>query len=443
MRIHIYWILAVLLTASSTKAQILNTIKLDSLFNAIEAGDKGMGSISIFKNGEEVYNRTYGYANLETKSRNNANTRFRVGSVSKTFTAVLIMKLIENKQLSLDTKLSKFYPQFENADKITIAHLLQHRSGIYNLTNAADYATGWHKNYFSKTALLEKIASKKNVFAPDEKAEYANSNYILLSFIAEDVSKKDFAGLLNDFIVKPCNLTHTSLGGKIRPENNEAVSYNKTSSPKWVLEDETDMSIPLGAGAIVSTPKDLNTFFYSLMNGKIISPASVELMKNIKDRYGLGLIPIPFYNRQGIGHTGGIDGFQSCAAYFPDEKLNIALISNGTTLPLNTIIVGVLSTCFNEKYNIPVFQKSIELTEEELDQYIGTYSSALFPLKITITKKESTLMAQATGQSAILLECYEKHKFKFDAAGLKLLFEPTEAKMTLQQAGREFILKKE
>lgn len=436
-------ILFVIATTTICQSQYFNQQKLDSLFDMIENNDRGMGNISLFKEGKEIYKRSYGYANLEIKAKNNEGTRFRIGSISKTFTAVIIMKLIENKKLSLDTKLSTFYPQLESADKITIQQLLQHRSGIFNLTNAEDYATGWHKNTFSKKDLLAKIASRKNIFEADTKVSYSNSNYILLSFIAEDITKKDFSTLLNEYIVIPIGLKNTFMGKKIDTNKNEAVSYNKLKAKDWVLEVETDMSIPLGAGAIVSTPHDLNTFFYALMNGKLLTEASIQQMKTFRDNVGLGLFPVPFFNRQGVGHSGGIDGFISFAAYDPTEKVNIAITSNAVQFPMDSIITGVMSIYFNQYYRLPVLTKALELSVEELNQYIGTYSSSGFPLKITISLKENTLMAQATGQSSFPLECYEKDKFKFDAARLKLLFNPSENKMTLQQGGREFVFTKE
>lgn len=441
---RILFVLAVtIMVSAQVRSQNFNQAKLDSLINLIESNDRGMGSISLFKDGKEIYSRAYGYADMDNKIKNNTSTRFRVGSISKTFTATIIMKLIDNKQLSLDTKLSRFYPELENADQITIEHLLQHRSGIYNLTNAEDYETSWHKIYFSKKTLLEKIASKKNVFDPGTKTEYSNSNYILLTFIVEDITKKDFAAVLNEWIIRPCGLTNTSMGGKINTQKNEALSYNKLSGNTWNKSTETDMSIPLGAGAIVSTPTDLNTFYYALMNGKLISEASLNQMKTFKDNFGLGLFPVPFFNRQGVGHSGGIDGFQSFAAYYPNEQLNIAFTANAVQYPVNTITGSALSVYFNQPFTLPVFTQALELSEDEMKQYIGTYAAPNFPMKITVFTKDKTLMAQATGQSAFPLECFEKDKFKFDAAALKLFFKPSENKMTLQQGGREFVLTKE
>ena len=241
----------------TSRAQSFDKQKMDILFSVIKKKDKGMGSVSIFHNGEEIYRKSYGYADLEKRIKNDSSTKFRIGSISKTFTATIIMKLAESKKLSLSTTLGNFYPQIKNADKITIAHLLQHRSGIANFTNVADYMQ-WNTEKQTKEQVLNRIASGGVSFEPNEKFEYSNSNYVLLTFIAEDVTKKKFPELLQEIIIGPCGLKNTFVGSQIDTDNNEALSYIKLS--EWKQEKETDMSIPLGAGAIVSTPFDLNTF---------------------------------------------------------------------------------------------------------------------------------------------------------------------------------------
>lgn len=280
-----------------------------------------------------------------------------------------------------------------------------------------------------------------NKFSPNKKYEYSNSNYVILTFIAEDVSKKTFSDLLNEIIVNTCKLTNTGLGSTINAKNNEALSYSKGKN--WKIESETDMSIPLGAGAIVSTPHDLNIFLNHLFNNKLISKSSVELMKTIKEGYGLGLIKAPFYNTSGYGHTGGIDGFQSNAIYFPSEKVSVAFTSNAIAYPMNNILIGVLSIYFGKEYLLPIFKKPLELKSEELDKYIGVYSDSSFPLKITISKEENVLKAQATGQSQFSLDCYELHTFKFEPAMLTLVFNPENNIMVLKQGGKSYELKKE
>lgn len=212
--------------------------------------------------------------------------------------------------------------------------------------------------------------------------------------------------MLQEIIIKPCNLKNTSVGNKINVNNNEALSYTKLS--EWTLEKETDMSISLGAGCIISTPFDLNVFLNCLFTGKIVSEETLKQMTTVIDRFGFGLIQIPFHDMKGYGHTGGIDGFQANAFYFPHEKVSIALTSNGVVYPLNDIIVGALSIYFGKEYQLPQFKESIVLTTEELDTYLGVYSTSSFPLKLTISRNGNNLIAQGTGQPPFPLECVEK-----------------------------------
>lgn len=434
-------VLTLLLGVNLTlSAQRFDKQKMDSLFSVIETNDRGMGSVSIFHNGKEIYQRSYGYADLEKKAKNDASTKFRIGSISKTFTSTIIMKLVENKKISLSAKLRDFYPQIKNADKITIAHLLYHRSGIANFTSAADYMQ-WNIEKQTKEQILNRIASGSVSFEPNEKFEYSNSNYALLTFIAEDVTKKKFSELLQEIIIKPCHLKNTFVGSQINTDNNEALSYTKLS--EWKQEKETDMSIPLGAGFIVSTPFDLNTFLDCLFEGKLVKEESLKQMTIVIDKFGLGLIQVPFYDKKGYGHTGGIDGFQANAFYFPEEKVSIALTANGVVYPLNDIILGALSINFGKEYQLPQFKETITLTTEELETYLGVYSTSVFPLKLTISRNGNTLIAQGTGQPSFPLECVEKNKFKFDQARLELEFIPTENKMILKQNGMTFEMKRE
>ena len=217
--------------------------------------------------------------------------------------------------------------------------------------------------------------------------------------------------------------------------NNEANSY--TFADDWKKESETDLSIPMGAGAIVSTPSNLLQFSNALFNGKIISEKSLQLMETIKDNYGSGLFQMPFGAKKAFGHTGGIDGFTSNFGYFPAEKVAFAYTSNGSNYNNNNVAIAILSAVFNQPYEIPSFQ-TLDLSSNDLDQYLGIYSSKDIPLKITITKNDKTLMAQATGQSSFPLEATDQNIFKFDQAGIVLEFKPSDKKMILKQGGKTY-----
>ena len=433
-------ILFLVFIISPSYAQDFNRTKMDSLFSIIESNQKGMGSVSIFKNSKEVYQKSIGFVDIRNGILANGKTKYRIGSISKTFTATIIMQLVEADMLTLGSKLAAYYPAIPNAEEITIEHLLRHRSGLYNFTNSPDYLQ-YMESPKNETELIDLFIKNGTVFQPDEKFEYSNTNYVLLSFIIEKIEKKSFSAVLDDRITTALSLTNTYYGGKINPDKNEAYSYQKLNS--WEFATETDMSIPIGAGAIVSTPSDLNAFFSALFKGKLVSQESLNKMRKLVDGYGIGMFQIPFYDKSALGHNGGIDGFQANSAYFSEDDVAIAYTSNGVVMPLNDILIGVLSIYFDRAYNLPSFEPGIELKSEDLDQYLGVYSSQDLPLKLTITKQGNQLLAQATGQAAFQLEAFETHKFRFDGAGIKIYFLPETHQLTLKQGGGEYEFSKE
>jgi len=326
-------------------SQNLDKTKLDNYFNALEENNKFMGSVAVSKNGEIIYSKTVGFSNVENNVKATENYRYRIGSISKSFTAVLILKAVEEKKLDLNQTIDKWFPTIKKAKKITVKQLLSHRSGIHNFTADKDYLT-WNTQPKTEKEMVEIIAQGGSDFNPGSKAEYSNSNFVILTYILEKSFAKSYSDLLQDYIVKPIGLTNTYVFGKINPNNNECESYSFLGT--WKIEPETDCTIPLGAGAIISTPSDLVKFADALFGGKLLTSESLEIMKTIKDGYGIGLFQIPFYKSIGYGHTGGIDGFSSVYSHFADDKISYALTSNGTNFNNNDISIAVLSAVYDK-----------------------------------------------------------------------------------------------
>ncbi|PZD79635.1 serine hydrolase [Mesonia sp. K7] len=419
--------------------QNIDKAKLDSYFEVLEKNNKFMGSVAISHNGKIVYKNFVGFADVENKIAANENSKYRIGSISKTFTAVLVLKAIEENKIQLNQTIESFFPTITNANKITIEHLLRHRSGIHNFTSDEDYLT-WNTKPKSKEEMVKIITNAGSDFEPDSKAEYSNSNFVLLTYLLEEIYKQPYAQLITNRITRPISLNNTYLGGKIDVAKNETKSY--TYYGDWKVESETDISIPLGAGGIVSTPSDLVKFGDALFNEKLLSKESLDKMMSMKDNFGLGLFHFPFNAKMAYGHNGGIDGFLSTLTHFPNEKITYALTSNGINYDFNSISIAVLSEVFDVDYSIPTF-KEYDILPEELDQYLGLYSSKEFPLKITITKENNVLYAQATGQSSFPLDAIDKHKFSFDLAGIVLSFNPDEHSLILEQGGGKYKFMKE
>lgn len=419
--------------------QTFDKAKLDTYFNTLETNNKFMGSIAVLSDGEIIYSKTIGFSDIENNLRANENSKYKIGSISKTFTSVLVLKAVEENKLDLNQTLNTWFPTVKNAEKITLKHLLSHRSGIHNITSDPDYLS-WNTQPKTEQEMLAVITEAGSDFEPDSQAQYSNSNFILLTYILEKTFNKTYSELLQSFIIEPVGLQNTYFGGKIDTDKNECQSYRYGGS--WKLESETDTSIPLGAGGIVSTAVDLTKMIDALLNGKLLNQESLELMKTMNDGYGIGLIQLPFFDKIGYGHTGGIDGFSSIFAYFPDSKISFAYTSNGLNYNLNKISVAILSAVFGQSFEIPEFS-TYEVNPEDLNQYTGIYISNEIPLKITVTIKDNILTAQATGQPSFPLECTAKDIFKFDQAGVVLEFNPVDKTMILKQSGMIFNYTKE
>jgi D-alanyl-D-alanine carboxypeptidase len=422
-------------------AQNLNKPKLDSLFSSLESHNKAMGSLAISSNGVVGYQKEIGYLSINgnDKISPDTHTKYRIGSISKMFTAAMIFQLVEEGKLSLTAPLSTWYPGLPNAAKITISNMLDHRSGLHNFTNDSTYLQ-YMKLPRTEEQMVAVFAKMKPDFEPDTKAEYSNTNFVLLGYIIEKITKKPYPVNLKQRITLKLGLKDTYYGGKTNVKNNEAYSYSFGNS--WTQESETDMSVPGGAGAILSTPTDLVKFIEALFAGKLINPEHLNLMKTQKDHYGMAMFELDFGDKKGYGHNGGIDGFRSVLTYFPDDKLAIAYCSNGGTYDTDKIKDDALHIYFNKPFTIPDF-KTKGLKTEDLDKYLGVYSSTQLPLKITITKDNTTLKAQATGQGQFGMDAIGQDKFSFDPAGIVMEFEPAKNQFTLKQGGGTYLFTKD
>ena len=231
-----------------------NYKQLDDLFDLLSSKNKAMGSFAIRKEGKLVYNKTIGYQYKTDKEEKLATSasKYRIGSITKTFTATLIFQLVDEKQLRLEDKLSMYFPEIPNAKKITITHLLTHSSGLFNITEEKDF-TQWMLQPSTHKQMLDRIKSHEVLFQPGEKKSYSNTNFILLGYILEKIEKKSYKTLLKERITDKLNLKNTYYGGAIVTNKGECQSYYyKKKELKQATE--TDMSNPGGACLLYTSP---------------------------------------------------------------------------------------------------------------------------------------------------------------------------------------------
>lgn len=430
--------LFLLFTVLFSFAQQPDFKQLDAFFDVLDKNDKFMGAMAITKNNKVVYTKTVGYVDLDNKTKITNDTKFRIGSITKAFTAVMIFQLIDEGKLTLQTPLSNFFPKVPNASKITIANLLNHSSGLFNITNAEDFRI-WMLEPTSQKEMLSRILKYNVNFEPGEKTEYSNTNYILLGYIAEALDKQPYSKILKHRITNKADLKNTYYGNAIDLNNNECNSYAKVDNV-WKKQDETDMSNPAGAGAIVSTTTDLTAFFNSLFSGKLMSDSSFKAMKKTNDEdicHGL------FYaNMDGVdiyASEGGIDGFSSMLAHIPATNTTIALSSNALDFSQMRIMLSGFAVSHGKPIMLPKFT-SIELTEEEAKQYEGTYACDQVPYKL-IFKADGNVLMGAPEQSDLKpLTPTKQHQFTLDALGVVLDFYPETGVLRFTQGSNDTLL---
>jgi CubicO group peptidase (beta-lactamase class C family) len=423
-----------------SSAQSFSKEKEDSLLTLLFEKNKAMGSVAVIDNGNIIYARAIGYRETLPQLPSDVNTKYRIGSISKMFTATLVFQLIEQGKVDLSTTLDKFFPSVPNASKITIANLLSHRSGIHNFTNDPQYMTYMLKP-MTRDQLVEIISANKADFEPGEKTEYSNSNFVLLGFIVEDLYKKPYSDILQKQICSKADLNNTYYGSKTDLSKNECYSFQFNN--EWIKQPETDMSIPHGAGAIVSTPGDLVKFLHALFNGVLVNETSLNSMKTIIDRsLGMGMMQFPYFDKKVYGHGGSIDGFSSVVCYLPEEKAGFSYISNGTVYSTNDILFRTMNNYFGKYDKLPEF-KTFDVKPEDLNQYVGMYACPDIPIKVNIVVKDGKLMGQGSGQPEITLEPVDKDTFKFEQAGIVMVFHPDQNSFILEQGGGKFTFTRE
>lgn len=431
-------VLALLLPLISP-AQTFNTSRVDSLLELLNHHQRWMGSMAISHRGNTVYSRALGFADVAKKELAGTGTRYSIGSITKMFTAVLILKAVEQGKLSLGEKLGSFFPEIPNSGEITIEQMLGHQSGIASITSQRDFEE-WSKTPVTREEMVLKTGQTPSLFQPGSQTRYSNSNYILLTYILEDVTEQTYKELLRKEITEPLGLTHTYVSEPEISNNHESHAYKFLGV--WEEIPQRDPSVTLGAGFLYSTPEDLNRFAEAFFKGEILQPTSMERMLTFRDEMGLGVHEFSFGDVKSIGHTGSIDGFISYLGFVPEEELSISFISNGMNYPHGKFTQMLYAMILDPSAVLPEFEQ-VRFESGELERFIGVYGTPQAALKIKITQREGYLLAQATGQEAFTLEATEKTSFKFEPAGLVIDFLTEESALILRQVGKDMKFVKE
>jgi CubicO group peptidase (beta-lactamase class C family) len=441
----IYGLLFFLVAALPLAAQE-TTLKIEELVTAWVKNEAFNGTVLVAQNDHIVFQKGYGFKNAAAREMNDGNTVFQIGSITKQFTSAVILRLQENKKLSIRDKLSKYFPNLPFAEKVTIENLLSHTSGIYNYTNDGDFMKTEAVKPVTHEKLLALFKDKPLEFEPGSKFSYSNSNYILLGFIIEKVSGKPYEQVLHEMIFTPLHLDHSGFDFASLKSADKAIGYFALSQTANTPAGIVDSSASYAAGAIYTTAGDLYKWDRALYTEKIISKAALKDAYTIrKSKYGLGWSIDSAYGKPVYQHGGGIFGFTSFLFRSPEENICILLLDNKGDGALEKIAAGINAILHNKPYELPKERIAIAIDTAAVKQYAGEYElSPGFILAITLG--DGRLMVQATGQGKAELYAEKQNFFFLKVADVQIEFIKNDNgvtdKLILHQGGRDMPAKK-
>lgn len=341
------------------------------------------GSALVIQNDKPLFQKSYGFANKEWNIANTTDTKFRIGSITKQFTAMLIMQLKQEGKLNLQEKITTYLPWYpkENGDKITVHHLLTHSSGLPNYTESADAMNDINTHSYSAEEIAKKYCVGKLEFEPGTTFKYCNTGFYLLGIIVETLTKKPFTEVLQERILNPAGMKNTGMDAPENLVSNRASGYAYGFDGYTNADYINPATATYAAGGLYSTPQDLYLWQKALYGYQLISKESTEIMftPNLGN-YGYGLYIVKTKTDTIIGHNGGLHGFSSSMLRFAKDKIIVILLDNTRVDKrgnLENITAGIVSIL----QNIPPasFLKSMQIAmTNQIEKNSGEELVALY-----------------------------------------------------------------
>ncbi|KIC95764.1 serine hydrolase [Flavihumibacter solisilvae] len=370
---------------------------LDALMQAYHKVNKFNGSVLVAHKGKVLLQKGYGLKNAGSGLLNDSSSIYSIYSITKPFTATLILQLVEQGKLSLSDPLSKFYPSFPKGDSITVEHLLTHTSGLY------DYTRGNDMKDQTETSFIEFLGKQPLDFAPGTNWSYSNSGYWLLGFIIEKLSGLSYEEAMGRYLFKPLKMQQSGFHFKHLADPNKTIGYAVFSD--HIKKDAIvyDPPAPYAAGAIYSTVGDLYKFHRALQAGSLLKKETLQKAYTpYKNNYGYGWITSTFEGHLMVGHSGGAAGYRSNLVSIPEEDICIILLNNHENAVVDKITERVLCILFDKPYKVPV---SKELPVELLKQYAGAYNAKpSFTFYVTVEDGSLAVQVSKNPKTSLLAE---------------------------------------
>lgn len=438
MRLIFTALAATCLTTAPVLAQ--DARRMDEVIRVTADGGKEFsGSVLVALDGRVLLDRGYGLANREWNIPNDGETRFRIASLTKQFTAVAIMLLSERGKVDLDAPIRTYLADTPPGwDGITVRHLLSHTAGIPDFTDFPTYSQ-MRPQPATVASLIALFRDKPQDFQPGERWSYSNSGYVLLTAIIEKASGKSYPDFIDENIFHPLGMTQSGYDSRALIPH-RAAGYTPTAQG-IVNADPIDMTVPQGAGGLYSTTRDLLKWEQGLYAGRLLRPLSLRTLTTaVKDDYAFGLFVKRAGGATSFSHTGGIEGFNTYMAYDPDRKIAVIVLGNLNGPAPSKLGESLLTLSRGQAVVLPSERKAIALPADALNAYAGSYAfSPNFALTLRI--EGGKLMAQASGQQALELFPEGADSFFYRAVDAQISFTRDSSGaikgLVLHQGGRD------
>jgi len=392
---------------------------LDSMLTALYAKDAPGAAVIAVRDGRTVLRKAYGMADLELGVPLQPDMVFRIGSMTKQFTAVAILMLVEEGKVAVSDPITKFLPDYPTQGKtITVEHLLTHTSGIKSYTDMDDFLANMRKDYTVKE-LVDHFKSQPMDFEPGAKYQYDNSGYFLLGAIVEKASGMGYEAFLKKRIFDVVGMSRTSLESTSRVIPGRARGYSTNAD--WI-----SMTQPFSAGALVSTVDDLAKWDAALYTGELLRPETLRqaftphrLNDGKPIDYGYGWEPGTWEGFTVIQHGGGINGFVSMGVRVPERKVYVAVLSNRTAEPFPFPVAQRIASYLLDK---PWDPKRVAVAETTLRDYPGVYRID-DKRTLTVSVDGARLYTQPSGGSKAEAVPLSGSEFFYEGSMDRLRFE--------------------
>jgi CubicO group peptidase (beta-lactamase class C family) len=376
--------------------------RLEEVAKSYTSGNAFMGSVLVTEGEKILLNQSFGSADLEWNIPNSTDTKFRLGSLTKQFTAVLILQLQQEGKLQTDTPVSKYLTDTPSAwGQITLINLLGQTSGIPDFGNDPAFST-WSMSPHTSAEEIAFFRDKPLMFAPGSRYEYSNSNFEVLGAVIEKVTGKHYADVLRERILAPLAMNDSGLDADELILPRRAQGY-VLSNGSLTHARNASMTVPWAAGGMYSTTADLFRWEHGLFGGKLLSQATLKQMTTAgQGNYGLGVEVSTNTNLQVVRHGGAIDGFNSYLAYVPERQIAVIVLGNVAGTSAAGMASQLLDVALGKQVALISEHRAVPITTSELRAFLGTFQFGS-SFAITFAVREDQLTAGAPGESALPL----------------------------------------